>query len=59
MAANPPDGAVIDYLPRSAATGPVTLEFLDSPGALLRCSKSDDLPEPGAEELGKQLVPPY
>ncbi len=27
---NPPDGAVIDYYLKSAASGPVTLEILDS-----------------------------
>src|SRR5207247_583406 len=32
LAPNPPDGAVIDYRLANAATGPVTLEILDSAG---------------------------
>ncbi len=59
MAENPPDGAVIDYLLGSAATGPVTLEVLDSAGKLVRRFRSDDPPEPSPRELRRQLVPPY
>jgi hypothetical protein len=48
---NPPAGAVIDYELRSAAPGPVTLEFLDSSGAVLRRFASDEKPErPAGEE---------
>jgi len=35
QAANPPEGAVIDYYLRTAASGPVTLEILDANGAVL------------------------
>jgi photosystem II stability/assembly factor-like uncharacterized protein len=59
MAANPPDGAVIDYLLGGEPAGPVTLEILDPAGALVRRYRSDDTPEPSAEELRTQLVPPY
>jgi photosystem II stability/assembly factor-like uncharacterized protein len=33
---NPPDGAIIDYYLKSAASGPVTLEVLDRSGQLVR-----------------------
>jgi hypothetical protein len=33
QAENPPEGAVIDYYLKTAATGPVTLEILDASGA--------------------------
>jgi hypothetical protein len=59
MAANPPDGAVIDYFLGREAAGPVTLEILDPAGAVVRRYRSDDAPEPSAEELQSQLVPPY
>ena len=39
---NPPDGAVIDYYLKSAASGPVTLEILDSTGKLVRRYSSAD-----------------
>jgi len=58
MAANPPDGAVIDYLLRDEAR-PVTLEILDSAGALVRRYRSDDAPVPSEEEVQRQLIPPY
>jgi len=40
QAPNPPDGAVIDYYLKSAATGSVTLEILDASGASLRTFSS-------------------
>ncbi len=40
QAANPPDGAVIDYYLKAAATGPVTLEILDAGGQSLRAYSS-------------------
>ena len=59
VAANPPDGVVIDYyLPRSAS-GPVTLEILDAKGQVLRRFSSDDKPDVSAEELQRQLIPRY
>jgi hypothetical protein len=45
LAPNPPDGAVIDFRLARAATGPVTLEILDSDGKLVRKYASDDKPE--------------
>jgi len=58
-AANPPDGAVLEYyLPRDAR-GVVVLEVLDAAGGLVRRYASNDPPGPGAEELARQLIPPY
>ena len=41
-APNPPDGAIIDYYLKSAATGPVTLEILGAGGRLVRTYSSTD-----------------
>jgi photosystem II stability/assembly factor-like uncharacterized protein len=58
FAANPPDGAILDYyLPR--ASSPVTLEILDARGQLVRKFSSTDKPEVTEEELKKQLIPLY
>ena len=43
---NPPDGAVIDYYLKSAASGPVTLEIRDSAGQTVRKYSSADPVEP-------------
>jgi photosystem II stability/assembly factor-like uncharacterized protein len=43
---NPPDGAILDYYLGAAAPGPVTLEILDSAGALVRRYSSADPVEP-------------
>ena len=57
-AANPPDGAIIDYyLPAAAST--VTIEFLDAQGHLVRRFSSTDKPATTEEELQKQLIPLY
>jgi len=46
QAENPPDGAVIDYYLKSAPSGVVTLEVLDSAGKLTRrYSSSDKAPQ--------------
>jgi hypothetical protein len=45
-AANPPAGAVLDYVLPSAPQGPLTLEIADGEGNLLRRFRSDDAPEP-------------
>ena len=58
-AANPPDGAVIDYYLEHAASSPVTLEILDARGLLVRKFSSADKPEATEEELKKQLIPLY
>ena len=47
---NPPDGAIFDYYLKSAAAGPVTLEILDSVGAVVRrYSSADPVPPPDTE----------
>ena len=57
-AANPPDGAILDYyLPASAST--VTLEILDGQGHLVRRFSNTDKPDVTEEELQKQLIPLY
>jgi len=43
---NPPDGAILYYNLTTAASGPVTLEILDSAGRRVRRFSSDDKPEP-------------
>jgi photosystem II stability/assembly factor-like uncharacterized protein len=44
---NPPDGAMIDYWLKSAASGPVTLDIVDaSSGHVVRHFSSADKPEP-------------
>jgi photosystem II stability/assembly factor-like uncharacterized protein len=58
MGENPPDGAVIDYNLATAAQS-VTLELLDSGGAVLRTYSSSDPVSPTAEELKTNLIPPY
>ena len=59
LAANPPAGAVIEFfLPRSARQ-PLVLEVLDGSGALVRRFRSDDAPQPSAEELARELIPQY
>ncbi len=58
-AANPPDGAVIDYFLPNATAGAVTLEILDAQGKLVRRFSSADKPEASQEELEKQLIPLY
>ncbi|HYM61792.1 MAG TPA: glycoside hydrolase [Thermoanaerobaculia bacterium] len=47
---NPPDGAVIDYYLKDAASGPVTLEILDAAGNLVRRYSSTDKAEPPKDE---------
>jgi hypothetical protein len=58
-AANPPDGAVIDYYLPRAASGPVTLEVLDSGGQVVRRYSSADQSEVSDEDIKKQLIPLY
>jgi photosystem II stability/assembly factor-like uncharacterized protein len=57
-AANPPDGAIIDYFLPTAATA-VTLEVLDAQGHLVRRFSNADKPDITEEELQKQLIPLY
>jgi photosystem II stability/assembly factor-like uncharacterized protein len=58
FAANPPEGALIDYYLPKAATA-VTLEILDARGKLVRKFSNDDKPEVSEEDLKKQLIPLY
>jgi hypothetical protein len=58
MAANPPDGAILDYyLP--AASAALTVEIMDAQGHLVRRFSSTDKPDVTEEELQKQLIPLY
>ena len=58
MAANPPDGAILDYY-LSASASTVTLEILDAQGHVVRRFSNTDKPEITEEELRKQLIPLY
>jgi photosystem II stability/assembly factor-like uncharacterized protein len=58
-AANPPDGAIIDYYLSHATTAPVTLEILDARGQLVRKFSSADKPDVTEADLKKQLIPLY
>jgi len=59
ICANPPDGAIIEfYLPHDARH-PVTLEVRDRGGNLVRRYRSDDAPQPPADELARELIPSY
>ncbi len=46
MAENPPNGAVLDYVLKAAAPGPVVLEVLDAKGEVVRRFASDEKPRP-------------
>jgi hypothetical protein len=59
FAANPPDGAIIDYYLGHSASSPVSLEILDAQGKLVRKFSSDDKPEATEAELKRQLIPLY
>jgi photosystem II stability/assembly factor-like uncharacterized protein len=56
---NPPDGAVIDYYLPQGAKGAVTIEVLDSTGAVLRHVSSTDSVGFSAAEREKELIPQY
>jgi photosystem II stability/assembly factor-like uncharacterized protein len=58
-AANPPDGAVIDYYLPQNFSAPVTLEILDSHGQLVRKFSNADKPVVSEADLKKQLIPLY
>ena len=59
LAGNPPSGAVVDYYLARPAPGAVSIEILDATGRVIRRFASDDPPEVTADELQKQLIPPY
>jgi len=58
MGENPPDGGPIDYNLVSAASD-VALEVLGPDGAVLRKYSSKDPITPTAEQMKKNLIPPY
>ncbi len=58
MAANPPDGAILDYFLPSAATK-VSLEIFDGQGKIVRSFSNADKPPIPQEDLQKQLIPLY
>jgi photosystem II stability/assembly factor-like uncharacterized protein len=58
-AANPPDGAIIDYYLGHSAPDAVTLEILDARGHLVRRFSSADQPDDTQADLNKQLIPLY
>ncbi len=43
---NPPDGAILDYSLKAAATGPLTVEIFDAGNKLVRRYSSEDHPAP-------------
>src|SRR5262249_37877971 len=47
---NPPDGAIINYYLKAAATKPVTLEVINDKGEVIRRFASNDKPEPVVEQ---------
>jgi photosystem II stability/assembly factor-like uncharacterized protein len=57
-AANPPDGAVLDYYLPSAATN-VAIEIHSADGHLVRRFTNNDPPDISEEDLQKQLIPLY
>jgi hypothetical protein len=59
LAANPPDGAVIEYFLPHDAKHAVTLEVLDGGGKVVRRYASDDPSDPPADELARELIPAY
>ena len=56
---NPPNGAIIDYYLKDAATGPVTLEILDAGGQTLRKYSSTDAPLDMAAVGKEEPIPAY
>src|SRR5205807_576092 len=59
VAANPPDGAIIDYFLPHSSSDSITLEILDGRGELVRKFSSSDKPDVAEEQLKKQLIPLY
>ena len=58
-AANPPDGAIIDYYLAHASSARVTLEIIDAHGQVVRKFSSTDQPDVTEVDLKKQLIPLY
>src|SRR6185503_1867491 len=51
---NPPDGAIINYYLKSAATAPIVLEILDSANKLVARFSSSDKPD-DIDAIGKEV----
>ena len=49
QASNPPDGAIIDFYLKSAATGTLTLEILDAAGTSVRTFTTDAAAQPAVQ----------
>ncbi len=58
---NPPDGAILHYLLKSDATGPLTLDILDPAGSPVRSFRSDDKPEswPEGRDIPDYWIRPH
>lgn len=56
---NPPDGAIVDYYLAANAQGPITLEVLDSTGAVVRRYANTDQPLPMKELSAEHPIPMY
>ncbi|MFY9610242.1 MAG: glycoside hydrolase [Blastocatellia bacterium] len=56
---NPPDGAIVNYYLKSAATGTVTLEVFDDAGELVRRFSSTDKPDPIGAIEKEVNIPTY
>jgi photosystem II stability/assembly factor-like uncharacterized protein len=52
-AMNPPNGAIIDYYLKTAATGPVTLDILDASGAVVHTFSNQAATQPVAGGRGR------
>jgi photosystem II stability/assembly factor-like uncharacterized protein len=59
LAQNPPAGAILEYFLPHDARAPLVLEVLDAGGTVVRRYRSDEAPQPGTEELARELIPPY
>ncbi len=57
-AANPPDGAILDYFLPSAAKA-VIIEIVDGKGEVVRRFSNTDKPDRTEQELKEQLIPLY
>jgi photosystem II stability/assembly factor-like uncharacterized protein len=57
QAPNPPNGAIIDFYLKSAATGPLTLDILDASGAKVRTFSTEGSPAPAPAGRGGGGIP--
>ena len=58
-AANPPDGAIIDYYLPAPAAGPIKLEVVAAQDHVVRRLSSADKPDISEQELREQPIPLY